>query len=162
MNKCLEIKKLYNGPDRHYICDLLHLENQFGILKFVLDKEYQVDKLILPKGSVSLGFFWENRPYNIYQWYIGDHPVASYFNISDSTTLTREQFIWRDLFLDILVHSDNHLKILDEKELTVIKNPDVRKYIEKARELIMAKRHEILNEINSIAHSMLNSQNKDS
>ena len=152
MNKCLEIKKLYNGLEHQYLCDLLYLKNDFGILQFILDKDYYVDNLFLPKGTVSLGYFWENRPYNVYQWFDNDKLIASYFNISDSTQLSKEKFIWRDLILDILVLANLQYTILDREELDIIDQPEIHVYIDQTKSLIIKNYNSIINELIFFTH----------
>ena len=150
-NKCIEIKKLFQGPKIKFECELLHLHNRFGILKYTLDKDCQVDNINLKKGIESLGYFWESRPYNIYQWYDKNNGlIASYFNISDKTKLKVEEFYWRDLKLDILVHNDNSLIILDKEELNIINEPEILRYIQNAEKKILRDYKKIIAEINVI------------
>ena len=30
--------------------------------------DHQLEDLLLAKGTLSLGYFWEDRPYNAYHW----------------------------------------------------------------------------------------------
>lgn len=153
-NQCFEVKKYYNGSEKKFLCQRLHLKNGFGVLKYLLEKDYQVDDLQLSKGSVSLGFFWEGRNYNIYQWMNGNEVLATYFNISDNTTLSRNQFCWRDLILDILIKPGNDIKILDEKELEIVKNPAILQIIERTRDHILQNYKKIMDEIAEIRNTI--------
>jgi len=78
----------------------------------------RLEDLLLPKGSRSLGYFWEARPYNAYHW-VDDksRTLALYFNICDNTRITAQQVEWRDLAVDILITPDLRCRILDEDEL---------------------------------------------
>jgi len=156
-NKCLEIKKLYNGLERQFLCDLLYLENSFGILQFILEKDYFIDNLLLPKGSISLGFFWKNRSYNVYQWFHNEELIATYFNISDSTELSREKFIWRDLILDVLIPVNSIYRILDQEELKAIHDKEILTYITKAKNQIIQDHEQIIIELNDLTlkHELL-------
>ena len=154
-NKCLEIKKLYSGLERQYLCDLIYLEKPFGILQFILDKDYHVGNLFLPKGTISLGFFWENRPYNIYQWFDKEILIASYFNISDSTQLFPNKFVWRDLILDILITANSSYKILDEDELEIIKDKEIMQYIRQSKLQIIQDYKMIIKDLDNFTHKHL-------
>ena len=75
-------------------------------------------KLTIPKGSYTIAYYWENRPYNLYIWrdqngsYIG-----SYFNIVKNTYITEQVVSFKDLILDIMVLPNGEFFILDEDEL---------------------------------------------
>ena len=146
--KCLEVKQLYKGSEKKFECQLIYLKNRFGILKFLLDKNYKVGNLILPKNSISLGYFWENRPYNIYQWFYRGKLLASYFNISDKTRLSRDTFFWRDLILDILVTPTNKVEVLDRDELKIVTDLHLLKYIKETEDLILKDFEKIINKLN--------------
>lgn len=154
MKKCLEIKKFYNGSVRSYLCHLLYLKDKFGILQYHLEKDYVVHDLILPKGTQTLGFFWENRPYNIYLWRSNSKTLGWYFNIADSTELKEDKFIWRDLVLDILILDDKSIQILDQHELAQISNVNLLKYIHQAKSLIVETYSSIIKEIINILNSL--------
>ena len=149
-NQCFEVKKYYDGSERKFPCQLLILENGFGIIKYVMENDFQLEHILLPKGTISLGFFWENRNYNVYQWYSGIKPIARYFNISDFPHLTKEKFIWTDWIIDILVDGNNEIKILDEDELASIKNNRILTTIERTKKEILQNLDKIITEIDSI------------
>lgn len=151
MKQCFEVKKLYDGSERKFSCQLLFLKNGFGILKYIMEKDYQLEDIFLTKGTISLGFFWENRNYNIYQWFNGNDLLATYFNISEATTLSEDFFTWKDLILDILITSQGGIHVLDENELNIITNPLVLKKIEITKQEILRNYQNIINEINAIA-----------
>ncbi|MFP4547231.1 MAG: DUF402 domain-containing protein [Fidelibacterota bacterium] len=153
-NQCLEIKKLYSGQVKKYLCSLIHLDKNFGILQYRLNRDYKVDHLYLPEGTLSLGFFWQNRPYNIYQWYQGDELTATYFNISDHTRLDSNEFSWRDLILDILIVPGMDVKILDEQELKIISDKNLLNYIVESRKNILNNYEEIIMSIDKIVNRL--------
>ncbi len=150
MKQITEIKQLYSGQQKTYPCRLIQLDNGFGIVQHILEQDYKLDKLTLNRGMASLGFFWEKRPYNVYQWYHKKSLIGSYFNISDQTRLTVEQFSWRDLYLDILIYPDYTYKVLDRHEVAQIKEKDLLSYIQKAEHNILTDYPRIIDEINVI------------
>jgi len=117
---CVEEKHTLDNRILRFDCTLLYLDarRQRGILHYLIPKNIQVDALCLLKDWQTYAFYWQERPYTLYQWF--DYKkclVGSYFNIADQVRLTPSCFRWRDLVLDILIYPDDTVKILDEDEL---------------------------------------------
>lgn len=117
MPRCLEKKLALSGATDTYSCELLHLEDGFGILRYVIDREYDIAGVKLAPGDETIALYWEDRPYTLYIWRRqAAQDTAYYFNIADRISLTPQEFIWRDLAVDILVdHAGVH--VLDEDEI---------------------------------------------
>ncbi len=69
MHACLEKKLTLAGKIETYSCDLVSLRNGIGILRYVIDREYDVAGFRLAPGDVTLAVYWENRPYTLYVWF---------------------------------------------------------------------------------------------
>jgi predicted RNA-binding protein associated with RNAse of E/G family len=75
-------------------------------------------KLTIPKGSYTIAYYWENRPYNLYVWRdIEGNYLGSYFNIVKNTQIKDEVVSFEDLIIDIMVLPNGEYFILDEDEL---------------------------------------------
>jgi len=96
--------------------------------------DVQLEDVLLRKHTVSLGYFWEERPYNVYHWVdqLRD-TVALYFNIADRTRISERTIEWRDLAVDVLVTPDGRCRVLDEDELPADIDAPLRRYIDAAR-----------------------------
>jgi hypothetical protein len=77
------------------------------------------------------------------------HP-AYYFNIADAVSLRAEEFVWRDLDVDILVGPKGTVHVLDEHELPSDLPSDLARYIEDARDHILAHFRDIIREADAL------------
>lgn len=113
-----EIKTTLGGARKTFECELLSLQQDAAVVIYRMPADHQLEDLLLPKGSLSLGYFWEGRPYNAYHW-VDDkrRTLALYLNICDSTLISPRQITWRDLSVDILITPDLRCRVLDEDEL---------------------------------------------
>ena len=106
MAPCLEKKLTLSGETETYPCELVSLRGGVGILRYVIDRDYDVAGFRLAPGDVTLAVYWEERPYTLYIWLRKKQAGrAYYFNVADSIVLGTDEFIWRDLAVDILVDS---------------------------------------------------------
>ncbi|MES5939109.1 MULTISPECIES: DUF402 domain-containing protein [unclassified Bacillus cereus group] len=92
---------------------ILYHEVQYSFTMAVNDT-----KLTIPKGSYTIAYYWEDRPYNLYVWRDKDGKyLGSYFNIVKNTQITDEVVSFEDLIIDIMVLPNGEFFILDEDEL---------------------------------------------
>jgi protein associated with RNAse G/E len=150
MLPCLETKLTLSGETRTYSCELLHLEKGFGILRYVVDREYDIAGLKLVPGDETIALYWEDRPYTVYIWRRKSGKTAYYFNIADRVSLSQEEFRWRDLADDILVDPQGTISVLDEHELPEDLDDELNYYIIGAKEAVLASHVEIIREARNI------------
>lgn len=147
MSICHERKLTLSGETKTYRCELISLEQGVGILRYVIEQEYDVAGFRLSPGDETLAIYWEDRPYTLYVWFRkrqGDR--AHYFNIADSVLLRPEEFIWRDLSVDLLVDPAGTIRVLDEHELPQDLDGDVLAYIRQAQRHLLAHFRTIIEE----------------
>ena len=147
MQKVRERKILLSGEIKTYQCELLSLGNGIGVLRYVIDREYDIAGYRLSPGDETLAIYWAGRPYTLYIWH-RKQPAdrAYYFNIADSVTLAPHEFVWRDLAVDILVTEDGLVRVLDEHELPPHLPPALLLYIMKAKDHVLAHFRDIIDE----------------
>lgn len=144
---CREVKRSLSGVELTYNCELVALSGRFGILKYELDREWRVGSLNLQPGMFSYGLYWVDRPYTLYLWFDnGREPLAHYFNLADSVTLSPQQFVWRDLVVDILVWPTGEIEVLDESELPTSVDDQLMDYIESSKALVLENYEAIIQE----------------
>jgi predicted RNA-binding protein associated with RNAse of E/G family len=115
-----------------------------------------VGHLILPAGTLSVGYFWADRPYNAYHWVTpAGNSLGLYLNISDSTVIKDHQVIWRDLVVDILITPDGRYRVLDEDELPQDIDPVLSAKIKRIRDELLASYETILREIEQCSLNFL-------
>jgi len=150
MKKVLEKKHLLNGNIRVFECELIHNNQSVGILKYILEKQYNVSGLILPQSSITYAFYWIDRPYTLYRWYHDSKNIGNYFNIADQIVLNDSEFEWRDIVVDVLYRSDDLPIILDEDELPKDIPTDLLEYIHSAKCHIFENYQDIITETDQL------------
>ena len=92
MTQCLETKRTLSGNTERYQCELVSLQDGFGILRYVTDQHYDIAGFRLSPGDETLALYWANAPYTLYIWHRktqGDR--AYYFNIAKEHILANYQ-----------------------------------------------------------------------
>ena len=66
----LEIKRTLDGREKRFDCRLLTLaaDARHAAVLWVAPAAMHVHGVDLPAGTVSVGHFWTDRPYNVYHW----------------------------------------------------------------------------------------------
>jgi len=148
---CREVKHLLSGEVRTFDCELIALNKNLGILRYILEKPYLVNNLILPEHTQTYAFYWELRPFNLYRWFDrqGEH-LGDYFNVADQIRLSSFQFEWRDLVVDVFITPQGELSVLDENELPTDIGESLAHYIDQATQLIIGNHKKILGELDSL------------
>lgn len=157
MIPCIEKKLTLSGEVRPFSCERIHLDNGFGILKYVIDREYGIKGVRLLPGDVTCALYWEDRSYTLYVWHLKrDGSTLYYFNIADSISLQPHEFIWRDLAVDVLVDGQGKTHVLDEDELLADLSAGLAEYIQKAKDHILAHFRDIIKEADQLIQTKTN------
>jgi len=148
---CREVKHLLSGEVRTFDCELISLDEDFGILRYILEKPYVVNNQILPENTQTYAFYWESQPFTLYRWFApqGGH-LGDYFNIADRIHLSNLQFEWRDLIVDVFVSPQGKISLLDENELPADIDGNLARYIDQSTQFIIGNHRKILSELNSL------------
>ena len=151
MKSCNERKKYLLGDEIVYPCELIALRDEFGILKYLVDRQHKVGSLIIPPDTISYALYWTDRPYVLYSWFNRDGQVIGhYFNVADSVSLLAYEFSWRDLIVDILILPAGQIEILDEDEIPASLDPEMKKHIESVKQLLLQNHQTIIDETSGI------------
>jgi hypothetical protein len=150
--RCRETKILLTGAAHEYSCELQYLGDNFGILRFVIDKEYDVDGIRLRPNDITYALYWTDRPYTLYVWHLGGSgEIVYYFNIADRISLQPREFIWRDLAVDVVIDSASGTpRVLDEDELPGDLPPELHRYIQAAKAHLLADFPDVISEANAL------------
>jgi len=113
-----EVKTTLDGKRQIFDCERIRYAVGETVVLYRMPADHQLEDILLAKGTLSLGYFWEDRGYNAYHW-VDDNrqTLALYFNICDSTHISPERVAWRDLAVDVLITPDHRCRVLDEDEL---------------------------------------------
>ncbi len=151
MNTCVEIKQTLSGAIQQFTCELVALEEDYGILRYCISERVSVGHVLLLPGAVTYAVYWIGRPYNVYWWRDPQgETLAFYCNIADSTRLSPAEFRWRDLTLDILIHPNGEIAILDQDQLPPNLPGPLKSYIDLAKQHVVDNARRIVEEVQEL------------
>ncbi|MDC1287865.1 DUF402 domain-containing protein [Gammaproteobacteria bacterium] len=151
-----EVKTTLDGRRQQFDCERIRYSAGETVLLYRMPTDLQLEDLLLCKGTLSLGYFWEDRAYNAYHW-VDDNQqtLALYFNICDNTHISAEQVAWRDLTVDILITPDQRCRVLDEDELPDDIDCKLLSYINATRDLLCADPQCLLHKFETSGRALL-------
>lgn len=152
-----EIKSTLGGTSKEFDCELLTRDRGEAVVIYRMPQDVKLEDVLLSKDTVSLGYFWEDRPYNVYHWIDPrQDTVALYFNIADGTRISRQSIEWRDLTVDVLITPDGRCRVLDEHELPVDIDAGLLRYIRDTRDELCREPLSRLIEYDKLTRSLIN------
>lgn len=153
-----ERKSRLDGSVVEYACEPLAVEvGRRALVRYVSEQDRTLGgtDLVLRKGTVTVGHFWTDRPYNVYHWLDGGRTVAFYVNIATDTTIEPGLIAYRDLVVDVLIRPSGAIEILDEDELPPSLEPRYRLAIAKAIEACVTEGRRLSAEIERETRAVL-------
>lgn len=115
----LERKEKPDGTVREYRCTLAYRRGALAVVRFPMQRGGAIfgTPVAIPHGSVSFGFFWSNRPYNLYRMLTAQGEVIAHrFDAITDVRIGRTELSYRDLVLDWWALSDGTLLAEDTDE----------------------------------------------
>lgn len=115
----VERKQKSDGTVREYGCTLVRMERGLAVIEFVMEQGGSVfgTPIEVPPGSISHGYFWQRRPYNVYRMRRADGSlIAHRFDAVTDVRLSADAVEYRDLVLDWWVMPDDTLLEEDRDE----------------------------------------------
>jgi predicted RNA-binding protein associated with RNAse of E/G family len=155
-----ERKTRLDGSVVEYACEALVVAaGRRAVVRYVTERDRALEgtDLVLRKGTVTVGHFWTDRPYNVYHWLAGGRTVAFYVSITTDTTIEPALIAYRDLVVDVLIRPSGAIEILDEDELPPSIEPRHRLAIAKALETCITEAKRLTAEIERETRAMLRS-----
>jgi predicted RNA-binding protein associated with RNAse of E/G family len=151
-----EIKTNLNDEQTRFKCERIHYAEGETVVLYRMPAEHQLEDLLLPENTLSLGYFWETRAYNAYHW-VDDNrqTLALYFNVCDNTRISPTQVAWRDLTVDVLITPDLRCRVLDEDELTDDLDIDLLSRINATRDALCTEPARRLREFEKRSRALL-------
>ena len=135
-----ERKTRLDGSVVEYACEALVVEpGRRAVVRYVTDRARTLEgtALTIPAGTVTVGHFWVDRPYNVYHWLASGTTLAYYCSIAADTAIG-ERIAYTDLTVDVLIRPSGAPTVLDEDELPDDLEPRHRIAIAKALEVLIA------------------------
>jgi predicted RNA-binding protein associated with RNAse of E/G family len=155
-----ERKTRLEGSVVEYECEPLLVEpGRRAVVRYVSERDRALEgtDLVLRKGTVTVGHFWTDRPYNVYHWLDGGKTAALYVSVATDTTIEAAAIAYRDLVVDVLILPSGAIEILDEDELPPSIEPRYRLAIAKALETCITEGRRLSAEIERETRAVLRS-----
>lgn len=154
--RILEVKRTLAGAEKRFECHLLSRTTSHLAVLWIAPTAMHVHGVDLPAGTVSVGHFWIDRPYNVYHWLGRDRATLGYyFNLADRTRWTAERLDWRDLVVDVLATPAGRLDVLDEDELPPDLDAEARDGIEAGKAALLDATAAVLAEVDAASRALL-------
>jgi hypothetical protein len=109
-----EVKRRPDGREERFECEPVHVTDDVAVARFRIPAAVGP----VPKGSITLGFFWRRRNYNLYRFLGRDGDVLLHrFDVVDEVEIDEHMVTYTDLYIDVLVSPTGEVTIEDEDEL---------------------------------------------
>lgn len=108
-----------DGTVREYACDVLHRGPGLVVVRFLMAKGGTIfgTPIEVPPGSVSHGYFWTRRPYNLYRMRDPEGDILAHRFDAVGDVRIADGFVeYRDLVLDWWVTRDGVILEEDRDE----------------------------------------------
>ncbi len=135
MRTVLERKVRLDGSVEEWECELLVLDpGRYAAVRYVLPEERSLagTLLVLPAGTVTIGHFWDDRPYTAYHWLSGEQTLGVYCSVAELLDVEPDGIVYLDLAVDVLFLPGGEVSVLDEHELPSDIERETLKTIEEA------------------------------
>jgi hypothetical protein len=112
-----------DGSVRDYACTLLLLQRGLAVVEFVMARGGAIfgTPIEVPPGSVSHGYFWAKRPYNLYRMREPHGRILAHrFDAVAGVRLGPDMVSYRDLALDWWVTPDDVIIEEDRDEFEAL------------------------------------------
>ncbi len=151
----LEVKRTLDGMAHTFPCRAAEITPSRAVLLYTLPHPSHVADLTLPAGTVTVSYYWIDRPYNVYHWLTPEgETLAYYFNLSGSIRITDDRVDWEDLAVDVLVTPDRRVRVLDEDQIP----PGAAQRsleIARARDRVLGEWEQVVREIHAHSRDLL-------
>lgn len=154
----LEIKRTLDGKIVEYSAQPLLLEP--GVRAVLLCRievaEVVADgRITLQPGTLSAGYFWCDRPFNLYHWLYAGRTLVHYLNIGRFVSLSEDALVWDDYAVDVLAYPDGRVDVIDEDEIPEAVDAETREFIRQATDLVLAELDAIIAAVSTETQSLL-------
>jgi hypothetical protein len=151
----LEIKRTLAGETKSYACRAAELTEDRAVLLYTLERPGTVGGLTLPAGTLTVAYYWSDRPYNVYHWIAPDGvTLAYYFNLSGPPRIGRARLEWEDLEVDVLVTPDTRARVLDEDRVPA-SAADRLPEIAAARDRVLREYRHVVSAVEAASRTLL-------
>jgi hypothetical protein len=116
--KFRELRLHSDKPPQEFLCDLLHHEEKYAVLRYRSAEPYAFGPAVIEKGSITIAHYWEERNYIL--WFFkkpDDSPTGYLFHVVRDVEIGADYVRYVDLELDIWFSPGGSPTVLDEDEV---------------------------------------------
>ena len=152
----LEVKRTLDGAAHTFRCLAADVTPRWAVLLYTIAHPRRIADLDLPAGTVTVAYYWVDRPYNVYHWVApSGETLAWYFNTSGPVRIGEGRVEWDDLAVDVLVTPDLRAQVLDEDELPAGLAPGRRAEIAAVRDRILREYPRVVEDTRAASRDLL-------
>lgn len=141
--RIVEVKRTLDGTVIEYPAEPLVVdeEQQRAVLLYRLSDAEVIagGRIALPAGTLSFGYFWVDRPYNVYHFTYDGDTLVYYINVGRFRSLSETELVWDDYAVDVLAFPDGTVEILDEDEVPETVDQPIQEFITEAKSRVLAE-----------------------
>lgn len=113
-----EIRLHKDKPLQEFLCDLLHREENYVVLRYTCLSPANIDGINIAKGSITIAHYWKYRNYILWKFKDPDDALKGYlFHICNNIKIGKNYVEYEDLELDIWFDPEGTPTILDQDEV---------------------------------------------
>lgn len=161
----VEIKRTLDGKIIEYAAEPLVVDdNERVVLLYRIDIAEMVagGRITLPAGTLSFGYFWFDRPYNVYHFIYAGETLVHYINIGRFRSLSATELVWDDCAVDVLAFPDGSVEVLDEDEVPETIDQSLREFITEGKARVLAELDAIIDSVERETGSLKSALELDS
>jgi uncharacterized protein len=152
----LEVKRTLDGAVDTFPCTSAEVTPHRAVLLYTISRGRRIADVELPAGTVTVAYYWTDRPYNVYHWVApAGETLAWYFNASGPVRIGHDRVEWEDLEVDVLVTPDLRVRVLDEERLPADLAASRRAEIAAARRRILDDQGTVTREVEVASRGFL-------
>ena len=152
----LEVKRTLGGVVQTFPCRAVETTPRRAVLLYTLPSARRLADLPLPAGTVTVAYYWADRPYNVYHWVSpAGETLGWYFNVSGPVRISEDRVEWEDLEVDVLVTPDLRVRVLDEDRVPGRLGPDRQAAIAEATARVLREYPDVAREVTAASREVL-------
>ena len=113
-----EIRLHKDKPPQEFLCDLLHQEKEYLVLRYVSSQSVRINGIHIREGTITIAHYWKKRNYVLWKFKDPEDGLRGYlFHICNSIEIGKNYVEYEDLELDIWCDPDGNVTVLDQDEV---------------------------------------------
>ena len=154
--RIVEVKRTLDGKVIRYPAEPLVVEDKRAVLLYRIHTAEAIagGRITLPAGTLSFGYFWFDRPYNVYHFSHEGETLLYYVNIGRFRSLSETELVWDDYAVDVLAFPEGTVEVLDEDEVPDTIDRSLLAFIDEGRSRVLTELKELVDSVETETRSL--------